>query len=83
MRKSTEKARQQRHENGLILQNAPARGNPKPGEALNRQQRVLEFQGGPGQKRLNYVIKAGKSVPNNCISGIGYRGYDSTMRQGP
>jgi Spy/CpxP family protein refolding chaperone len=78
--KETEGVRQQLYEKQLALQDELAKDKPDTGKASQLQSEISNLRGKLDQKRLDYEIKAGKSVPN---FNRGHRGYGPMMGYGP
>jgi hypothetical protein len=79
--KSTEKTRQQLYEKEQALQKELAKESPDPGKASRLQNEISKLYGILDQKRLDYTIKARKSLPDDYQRG--HRGYGPMMRHGP
>ena len=78
--KATENIRQQLYEKELALRSELAKENPDTDNASKLQSEISKLQSELDQKRLDYEIKAGKSVPEY---NRGYSGYGPMMGYGP
>jgi hypothetical protein len=76
---ATETTRQRLYEKELALRSELAKENPDTSIASNLQSEISNLQSDLDQKRLDYEVKARKSVPNYNRGG---RGYGSMMRNG-
>jgi hypothetical protein len=78
--KATENIRQKLYEKNLALRSELAKENPEISKALKLQSEISTLQSNLDQERLNYELKARKSVPSyNRVS----RGYGPMMGYGP
>ena len=78
--KATENIRQNLYEKELALRNELAKENPDTSKASKLQKDISTLQSNLDQERLNYEIKARKSVPSY---NRGPGGYGSMMGFGP
>ena len=78
--KATENTRQKLYEKELALRSELAKENPDTSKASTLQSEISKLQSNLDQERLNYEIKARKSIPSYNSGG---GGYGPMMSYGP